>query len=123
MKHCGSTGFGIRVVRRGVAVRDVEPLQPRAPAPAVRCVLDMQAGGAVAVVDDELAASGLAPEPGLLKAAWQDHVGSTFAEATLKAPEKSFVQKGGRRGVHSEHLGYILAEMQFLQRAYPGASW
>lgn len=74
-------------------------------------------------LDEELAASGLAPEPGSLKAAWQEQVSRTFAEATLKAPEKSFAQKGGRRGVHSEHLGYILAEMQFLQRAYPGASW
>ncbi|HEV7329397.1 MAG TPA: 1,2-phenylacetyl-CoA epoxidase subunit PaaC [Bosea sp. (in: a-proteobacteria)] len=74
-------------------------------------------------LDEELVAAGLAPEPGSLKAAWQEHVTRTFAEATLKAPEKSFAQKGGRRGVHSEHLGYILAEMQFLQRAYPGASW
>jgi len=74
-------------------------------------------------LDEELAAAGLAPEPNTLRPAWQDHVGRTFADATLKAPEKSFVHKGGRRGVHSEHLGYILAEMQFLQRAYPGARW
>jgi len=74
-------------------------------------------------LDEELAASGLAPEPGSLKATWQEHVGRTLTDATLKAPEKSFAQKGGRRGVHSEHLGFILAEMQFLQRAYPGARW
>lgn len=74
-------------------------------------------------LDEELVASGLAPEPGSLKAAWQEHVARTFADATLKAPEKSFAQKGGRRGVHSEHLGFILAEMQFLQRAYPRARW
>jgi ring-1,2-phenylacetyl-CoA epoxidase subunit PaaC len=74
-------------------------------------------------VDEELAASGLAPEPGSLRAPWREHVGRTLADATLKAPEKSYVQKGGRRGVHSEHLGFILAEMQFLQRAYPGACW
>jgi ring-1,2-phenylacetyl-CoA epoxidase subunit PaaC len=74
-------------------------------------------------LDEELAASGLAPEPGSLKSPWREHVAHTLASATLKAPEKSYVQKGGRRGVHSEHLGFILAEMQFLQRAYPGACW
>ena len=74
-------------------------------------------------VDEELAASGLAPNPGSLRSAWQDHVTRTLTDATLKAPERSYVQKGGRRGVHSEHLGFILAEMQFLQRAYPGARW
>jgi ring-1,2-phenylacetyl-CoA epoxidase subunit PaaC len=74
-------------------------------------------------VDDELAAAGIAPAPENLKPAWDAQVGATLAEATLKAPEKSYAQKGGRRGVHSEHLGFILAEMQFLQRAYPGAKW
>jgi ring-1,2-phenylacetyl-CoA epoxidase subunit PaaC len=44
--------------------------------------------------------------------------------ATLKKPaENSWMQKGGRIGHHTEHLGYILAELQFLQRAYPGATW
>jgi ring-1,2-phenylacetyl-CoA epoxidase subunit PaaC len=74
-------------------------------------------------VDEELAASGLAPEAGSLRSAWHEHVTHTLADATLKAPETSYAQKGGRRGVHSEHLGFILAEMQFLQRAYPGARW
>ena len=74
-------------------------------------------------VDEELASSGVAPAPESLRAAWDQHVGRTLADATLKAPEKSYAQKGGKRGVHSEHLGYILAEMQFLQRAYPGANW
>jgi len=74
-------------------------------------------------VDDELVRAGIAPAPESLKPAWEAHVGSILAEATLKAPERSYAQKGGKRGVHSEHLGYILAEMQFLQRAYPGAKW
>jgi len=74
-------------------------------------------------VDEELAGAGVAPAPESLKPTWEAHVGATLAEATLKAPEKSFAQKGGKRGVHSEHLGYILAEMQFLQRAYPGVKW
>lgn len=74
-------------------------------------------------VDEELAATGVAPLPQTLHPAWEQHLSRTLADATLKAPEKSYVQKGGKRGVHSEHLGFILAEMQFLQRAYPGASW
>lgn len=74
-------------------------------------------------VDEELAAAGIVPAPESLRTAWEQHVRRTLADATLKAPEKSHAQKGGKRGVHSEHLGYILAEMQFLQRAYPGATW
>jgi ring-1,2-phenylacetyl-CoA epoxidase subunit PaaC len=46
-----------------------------------------------------------------------------LAEATLTRPAGKFAQTGGRSGRHSEHLGYILADMQFLQRAYPGATW
>ena len=46
-----------------------------------------------------------------------------LAEATLVAPAGAYMQKGGKTGVHTEHLGYLLAEMQFLQRAYPGAHW
>jgi ring-1,2-phenylacetyl-CoA epoxidase subunit PaaC len=38
-------------------------------------------------------------------------------------PEPGWAQKGGKRGIHSEHLGYILADLQFLQRAYPNATW
>jgi ring-1,2-phenylacetyl-CoA epoxidase subunit PaaC len=45
-------------------------------------------------------------------------------EATIELPdEKIWMQSGGKNGIHTEHLGYILAEMQFLQRAYPGLEW
>jgi ring-1,2-phenylacetyl-CoA epoxidase subunit PaaC len=54
---------------------------------------------------------------------WRDHVTKTFAEATLQMPSGKWMQRGGKRGVHTEKLGYLLAEMQFLQRAYPGAQW
>ena len=74
-------------------------------------------------VDDALAQSGIAPDPASLHQPWLDVVGATFEEATLKQPEPGWHQRGGKRGLHSEHLGYLLAEMQFLQRAYPGASW
>jgi len=46
-----------------------------------------------------------------------------LAEATLAVPEGSYQHKGGKRGIHTEHLGYILADMQFLQRAYPNSVW
>lgn len=54
---------------------------------------------------------------------WLQKVQEVFAEATIGIPEKSWAQQGGKTGIHTEHLGYILAEMQFLQRAYPGAEW
>jgi len=74
-------------------------------------------------VDDELVEAGIAPAPKSLRPAWDATLGRTLLDATLKAPETTFAHKGSKRGVHSEHLGYILAEMQFLQRAYPGAKW
>jgi ring-1,2-phenylacetyl-CoA epoxidase subunit PaaC len=52
-----------------------------------------------------------------------NRVKSTFAEATLVLPETGWMQRGGKCGIHTERLGYLLAEMQFLQRAYPGAQW
>ena len=55
--------------------------------------------------------------------AWRDEVAATFAEATLRVPDDAWSIRGGRDGVHTEHLGYLLAEMQFMQRAYPGQTW
>ncbi|NTF44552.1 1,2-phenylacetyl-CoA epoxidase subunit PaaC [Rhizobium rhizogenes] len=74
-------------------------------------------------VDTRLAEAGVIPEPQSMKAGWDEIVGETLAEATLKKPADGYMHKGGRRGVHTEHLGFILTEMQFLQRAYPGAAW
>jgi ring-1,2-phenylacetyl-CoA epoxidase subunit PaaC len=74
--------------------------------------------------DKEMAARGIAPGAEALRAAFLGHVGEVFAEATLAMPSPdAWMQRGGKQGRHSEHLGYILAEMQFLQRAYPGAEW
>ena len=58
-----------------------------------------------------------------IKTQWQNHVAKVLDEATLKTPENSWMQEGGKEGKHSEHLGYILAEMQFMQRAYPNMEW
>ena len=73
--------------------------------------------------DAEVAARGLIPDPASLKGGWQQTVREVLDEAALIIPESAFAHKGGKRGVHTEHLGYILADMQFLQRAYPGSTW
>ncbi|MES2774514.1 MAG: 1,2-phenylacetyl-CoA epoxidase subunit PaaC [Bacteroidota bacterium] len=59
----------------------------------------------------------------LLKEQWQKKVYEVLTEATLSIPSNAWMQSGGAEGRHTEHLGYILAEMQFLQRAYPNATW
>lgn len=60
----------------------------------------------------------------VVKNEWQKTVQSVFEEATLSMPDMNMVmQSGGKQGIHTEHMGYILAEMQYLQRTYPGAEW
>ena len=63
--------------------------------------------------------------PGLLliEAEWRESVRGVIEEATLSLPEDGWMASGGKQGRHSEHMGYLLAEMQHLQRTYPGASW
>lgn len=70
-----------------------------------------------------LAKAGIAPDVSLLKATWSQMVHQTIAEAKLVLPESTWYQSGGKKGIHSEHLGHLLAEMQFLQRAYPNLTW
>jgi ring-1,2-phenylacetyl-CoA epoxidase subunit PaaC len=70
-----------------------------------------------------LVAAGIAADPASNRAAWDTTVDAVLAEATLSRPADGWMQSGGRRGRHTEHLGYLLAELQFLQRAYPGATW
>lgn len=75
-------------------------------------------------VDDAIAKAGIAPRPRDLQDAWKTTVTEVLEEATLAPPDTRLdVHTGGKTGRHTEHLGYILAEMQFLQRAYPGATW
>jgi ring-1,2-phenylacetyl-CoA epoxidase subunit PaaC len=74
-------------------------------------------------VDEAMAREKIGPDLRTLQAAWLNGVQSTFAEATLTLPETGWMQRGGKCGIHTERLGYLLAEMQFLQRAYPGAQW
>ncbi|MFM7849941.1 MAG: 1,2-phenylacetyl-CoA epoxidase subunit PaaC [Rubrivivax sp.] len=78
-------------------------------------------------VDDELdahaAATGLGPQRSVLRDPWEAAVSAVLAEATLAVPASSKFLSTGSRGVHSEHMGFILAEMQHLQRAFPGGVW
>ena len=75
-------------------------------------------------IDAAMAKVGIAPDLADLLPRWQDCVDEALNEATLTKPEQRFdVHQGGKQGRHTEHLGYILAQMQFLQRAYPGAEW
>lgn len=71
----------------------------------------------------ELAASGVAVDPASLRSAWDRRIDAVLAEANLARPADRRPVLGGREGRHSEHLGHLLSEMQFLQRAYPGAVW
>lgn len=58
-----------------------------------------------------------------LKNAYYQRVASILDEATLCVPESKYFQKGGKQGVHTEHMGYLLAELQYMQRAYPNMEW
>jgi ring-1,2-phenylacetyl-CoA epoxidase subunit PaaC len=78
---------------------------------------------AIDAVDREMHERGVGTDLETLRQSWFDHVSKTFGEATLSMPQGAWMQRGGKQGVHTEKLGYILAEMQFLQRAYPGAQW
>lgn len=74
-------------------------------------------------LDSSMADSGIAPRLSEVYAAWSARLDAILAEATLQRPADRPHAWHGKRGQHSEHLGYILAEMQYLQRAYPDARW
>ena len=74
-------------------------------------------------IDDEVNAAIGVKGGEELSAAWQSEIAQLLAEATLETPKVPWAEKGGRQGYHSEHLGYLVAEMQSLARAHPGAVW
>ena len=74
-------------------------------------------------VDQQLLKQGIAVDLANLRSGWDKTVNDVLAEATLQRPEDGWMADGGKRGIHTEHFGYLLAEMQFLPRAYPGAKW
>ena len=74
-------------------------------------------------IDAAIAKAGIAPARDSLRAAFNAELKKTFEAATLPLAPLPAAILGGRKGHHSEHLGHLLAAMQFLPRAYPGATW
>lgn len=72
---------------------------------------------------DKLIPAGIAVSPSQLQPAWDRLVRNTFSAAGLQIPDDRFSRTGGRSGFHTEHLGYLLAELQWMQRSYPGLQW
>lgn len=74
--------------------------------------------------EKEAVADGTGVDVTLLQAEWHRRISEVFEEATLPIPDATaFMQSGGKQGIHTEQLGYILADMQFMQRAYPDMQW
>ncbi|MGQ0533120.1 MAG: 1,2-phenylacetyl-CoA epoxidase subunit PaaC [Caulobacteraceae bacterium] len=78
---------------------------------------------AIDEIDAAAIRAGVGIDKAALRPAWDARIDAVLAEATLPRPASRRPVLGGRNGRHSEHLGHLLSEMQFLQRAYPGATW
>ena len=74
-------------------------------------------------VDEILIKEGIAADTASFKEEYYNNINAVLSEATLSLPEKMWQLDGGRKGVHSEHLGFLLAELQYMQRTYPGMEW
>ncbi|TNE56158.1 MAG: phenylacetate-CoA oxygenase subunit PaaI [Bacteroidetes bacterium] len=74
-------------------------------------------------IDQQLIQAGIAVDLSVIRASWTKQVQAVFSEAGIDLPQNTWQQKGGRQGKHTEHMGYLLAEMQFMQRAYPQMEW
>lgn len=72
---------------------------------------------------NQLTAQAMMPDMSELQQQWQQQVDELLNQCRLQVPKSGWLATGGLRGEHSEHLGYMLADMQFLQRAYPGCEW
>ncbi|TGE25498.1 phenylacetate-CoA oxygenase subunit PaaI [Hymenobacter aquaticus] len=73
--------------------------------------------------EQALQAAGIIPDYATLLPAMEAHLHHVFQEATVPVPQGVFMMTGGKEGRHTEHLGYILAELQYMQRTYPGMQW
>ncbi len=73
--------------------------------------------------EKELVKNGTAVNLENIKVQWENNLRSVFDEATLTTPDKTYMHTGGKEGIHSEQMGFILAELQFMQRAYPNLTW
>jgi len=73
--------------------------------------------------DEVLTKAGIVPDLSDLKSLWLKEVNTVLELATLQIPTNNWQFEGGRKGVHSEHMGYLLSELQFMQRVYPNMEW
>ena len=74
-------------------------------------------------IDNEILDQGIGVDNSKLKKAWDKIVDSSLKKANLNRPLDGYMASGSKKGIHTEHLGFLLAEMQFLPRAYPDAKW
>ncbi len=74
-------------------------------------------------LEQKLVDEGIAVDSAALKTDWEQAVRATFSEATIEVPAGDWSVTGGRQGLHTEHLGHMLSDLQFVQRAYPGLEW
>jgi ring-1,2-phenylacetyl-CoA epoxidase subunit PaaC len=82
--------------------------------------------GEMFAVDDSergLIDAGIAIDPATLRTQWLKTISDIVSEATLALPKSEWMQRGGRSGRHSEHLGHLLSELQSMQRTFPGVTW
>ncbi|MFK7924107.1 MAG: 1,2-phenylacetyl-CoA epoxidase subunit PaaC [Bacteroidia bacterium] len=77
----------------------------------------------VGELETEMEGYGIAPDMETVKAACLQMLEETFAEANIQTPDSKWTQSGGKKGVHTEHLGFILADLQYMQRTYPNMNW
>lgn len=73
--------------------------------------------------DEAMVAEGVGVDVTKLKDAYYEEVNAVLEEATLSVPESKYFQKGGKQGIHTEHMGYLLADLQYMQRTYPNMEW
>jgi ring-1,2-phenylacetyl-CoA epoxidase subunit PaaC len=74
-------------------------------------------------IDQEMLNCGVGVDLSAIREHWMEHVGKVLNQATLTMPASTWMQRGGKQGIHTERLGYILSEMQTMQRSYPGLQW
>lgn len=74
-------------------------------------------------IDQQMIQENIGVDLSPIKEKWLTEVRHVFDEATLVLPTHNYMQKGGKQGIHSEHLGHILSDLQYMQRAYPGVTW
>lgn len=74
-------------------------------------------------IEEEMKSYGIGADLDKVKERFLENVSTVFTEATIDMPESQYFKGGGKQGIHSEHMGFILADLQYMQRAYPEMSW